>query len=68
MLKKLKHTKEQKALVVGKRRIKFRSSRFKRELRKLECPVNYNKIGWGNSQTKKGKGEGGGGILVAVDK
>ena len=62
MLKKLKHTKEQKALVVGKRRIKSRSSRFKRELRKLECPVNNNKIGWGNSQTKKW------GILVAVDK
>ena len=43
-------------MVVGKRRIKSRSSRFKRELRKLECPVNYNKIGWGNSQTKKGGG------------
>ena len=41
LLKRMKVRKDQKEKLDGRKRKKLKSSRFERELRKLECTMNY---------------------------
>ena len=41
LLKRMKERKDQKGKLDGRKRKKLESSRFERELRKLECTMNY---------------------------
>ena len=48
LLKRMKERKDQKGKLDGRKRKKLESSRFERELRKLECTMNY--IGGGEEK------------------
>ena len=48
LLKRLKERKDKKGKLDGRKRKKLELSRFERELRKLECTVNY--IGGGEEK------------------
>ena len=41
LLKRMKERKDQKGKLDGRKKKKLESSKFERELRKLECTVNY---------------------------
>ena len=57
-LKRMKERKLQKGKLNSRKRRKLESSKFERELRKLEWTVNY--LG--------GRGEGGGGVRAALNE